>query len=624
MILKAFRVKTRGGSRGRLQDHLWRGDENETVNVLRGTEQDVADAFLDARRLSREYAVRHWIIAPGQAVGTDAMLAVVDRLGAEFGFDPETAVVIEHRKSRVSDTAFDRHLHALVPEADPGTGKGLSSAHSFPRQEKVARLCEHGWGHPFVHGAHHKAVLAALRRDGHGDAANALDQAFPEPGTVPRQAFTHSAHHQARRLGIDLPAAREAVAVAWRSTDTRSNFELAIGRHGLFIDAATKAGVLKVVTRDGDFVGSLARLTKSRKVDVLSRMGKQDDQPVNAIDDGSDRRNVATSPQNDHRTGDPQEHREHPAATGAAEGLGRPSPGFGARGQSGHDDPRPVAQRPDQPGGTSDEHRRASFPDGPTQPRTGVEGGRERLSLGNQALEIGMVISLHRPAHISNLCDLVHQSRKLTCPNEEHARDALVQLRDNAAYARVMAQSATLAEPEDLKAARAALERAEKAAAPFRAAVTPAIVELKCHLFSAPPKSGWRGLMAWMTGAAERHQRIGTDLKGRKAKAEADMEAANLVSSKAERRLATLISVHTVADRAFRQGWEAEAKGAPERIAAIEAALELLFQRPDLGRMGPSGLLKMGYRIAGSRNQLKPGQDVTDDEPLTVRAFGGR
>lgn len=244
MILKSVRIRARGRGEAEIMAHLLHGEENETVRILRGTPADVHDAFLDAQRHARVYAVRQFIVAPARAATAAQMLDVVAELGAEFGFDPAVTFAVEHRKARAVPDRFPVHLHVLVPEVDPESGRVLSSAHSYARQERVAREAEYKLGEPFVRGAHHRAVLAALRVGGKTAVADALDRAFPEADAAPRprSSYTDARHRRAARAGVDLPAAKQAVAAAWQTTATRPALEAALAVHGLLTRPGTKPG----------------------------------------------------------------------------------------------------------------------------------------------------------------------------------------------------------------------------------------------------------------------------------------------------------------------------------------------------------------------------------------------
>ncbi len=54
----------------------------------------------------------------------------------------------------------------------------------------------------------------------------------------------------------------------------------------------------------------------------------------------------------------------------------------------------------------------------------------------------------------------------------------------------------------------------------------------------------------------------------------------------------------------------------------MEAGLELLYQRPELARIGPGGLLKMGYAITDARNRAKPNPDHDPEAGVTATGLG--
>jgi hypothetical protein len=278
VIIKSVRVGA-GASQRRFRDHLFRGAENDAVAILRGTEADITDLFADARRGGARYAVRHWIIAPHEAMTRDQARHVVEMLAKEFGFNASAAVMIEHQKRRATGDAFGRHWHVAVGEFDPATGRVLSSSHDHPRHELVARRAEIAFGHQIVPGPHSRAVVERLRSEGlEADAARireAMDAAQPER---PREAFTTTDHQAARREGIDLPAIRVAVRGAWTSTQTRAELIEALGALGLTTSTGEKAG--EWVVRTGDqFLGSLRRLARVPKSEFLERMERPNDRP---------------------------------------------------------------------------------------------------------------------------------------------------------------------------------------------------------------------------------------------------------------------------------------------------------------------------------------------------------
>lgn len=608
MILKSSRIHTRGRGEAETLAHLLHGEENESVRVLRGTPADVRDAFADATRHARVYAVRHFIIAPAQDASPAELLGVLDQLGREFGFDPGAAFVVEHRKPRAV-AAFPGHLHALVPEVDPESGQVLASAHSYARQERVAREAEFALGHAFVKGAHHKAVLAALRTAGKAVVADALDSAFPDAESAPRPraAYTDARHRRATRAGVDLPVAQQAVAAAWKATTTRGAFEAALVRHGLVSRPGDEPGVWIVETEGGAFVGSLARLARVRKIAVTTRMENPHEHPVAVAAPHP----AEQGPRAYLGTGDLPQHAPDPRGPSAPRGPGGANCGHGDGGGSDRDadvGPERTAGRPGAPaGGAGGLARSAGYPNpggGPAGRRSGLRGQQPTLAA------LLLFMSLDRPDRIL----LLHEAKgRANCGAKsdlDRARDELVAMREAAELAQALARTATLPEPADLEAARGADLTAVVAARSARSEVAAASAARRMHAAGTP--AGWRRLVGWASGANARHRAAEAGL----ASAEAQRTRAADEAEAQARRTATALRQaterHETAVRACREGYRAEARAAPGRIAAVEAALDLLYQRPELGRMGPAGLLRMGYTITDAKNRatLDPEADA--------------
>lgn len=599
MILKSSRIHTRGRGEAETLAHLLHGEENESVRVLRGTPADVRDAFADATRHARVYAVRHFIIAPAQDASPAEMLSVLDRLGREFGFDPGTAFVVEHRKPRAV-AAFPGHLHALVPEVDPESGRVLASAHSFARQERVAREAEHALGHAFVKGAHHKAVLAALRAAGKAVVADALDRAFPDAEATPRprSAYTDARHRRSARAGVDLPVAQQAVAAAWKATTTRTAFEAALARHGLVSRPGEAPGVWVVETGRGTFVGSLARLARIRKAAVITRMENPHERPVPvpAV------RPAEQAPGAHHRAGDLPQHQADPRDPGAPRGPGGEDRGHGHGGGVGRDaagDPERAAGGPGAAaGGAGGPTRPAGHPNpggGVAGRRTGLRGPRPTLAA------LRLFLSLDRPDRIHFLHDAKGWANSGAKADLDRARDELVGMREAAELAQVLLRTATLPEPADLTEARGADLTAVVAARAARTEAAAASAARRTHAAGTP--SGWRRLVGWASGANARHRAAEADLAATEAVRARAVDEAEAQARRVATTLRQAIERHEAAVRACREGYRAEAMAAPARIASVEAALDLLYQRPELARMGPAGLLRMGHTITAARNR---------------------
>lgn len=130
------------------------------------------------------------------------------------------------------------------------------------------------FGHPFVRGAHHAAVLAALEREGHYEASTALRGAFPEAAASPQAAFTSSEAQKAKRTGADLSVTRELVRTIWASTKTAEEVRAGLAEHGLTVTIGTRRNAAWFVADNaGDPLLRLAGAAHVTRAEVLARMG---------------------------------------------------------------------------------------------------------------------------------------------------------------------------------------------------------------------------------------------------------------------------------------------------------------------------------------------------------------
>jgi hypothetical protein len=274
VIIKSYRTPT-AYTHQRFRDHVFRGQDNESINLVQGVERDAEDYFDRARQEGRHYAIRHFIISPEAETTRDEMMEVVRDLGKEFGFDPDDAVIVEHQKPRFGEDVFDKHWHVLIADWDRnGDGNVVDTSHNFARQEKIARLAEWKFGHPFVEGAHHDAVVSALKRDGFRQAALALSAAFPAPAE-PGNAFTHAEAQRAKRAGANLSKVKSVVRAAWLNTLTVLDLHDALKPHGLLIAVGDKAPPVWVVTNlEGKTLLRVTKAAHATKAEVYNRLGE--------------------------------------------------------------------------------------------------------------------------------------------------------------------------------------------------------------------------------------------------------------------------------------------------------------------------------------------------------------
>ncbi|MBY0429890.1 MAG: hypothetical protein K2Q10_01730 [Rhodospirillales bacterium] len=299
MIIKATRIQSHSGPRNLVRHLLDKPHENEEIHVLLGSRDEVADIFADAAKNGDKYAIRHAQIAPDQQMDRDAAIGAVRAYLIEFGskdidVDMAHTLIVEHRKPRADGESFDRHWHAAIPERLPSTGRIMDSK-MYARHEKLARMLEVSLGHEIRKGRHNKYVVESLREAGKADLAAALDGAQIASGTLPQTAYTSDRVQAAKREGRDLPKARQAVKVAWSSSDSAASFAAALAEYGLVCEAGRKAGTWVVNDSAGKLVGSVDRLVGVKKSEISARLGGDAPDPPKRRSRASAEANVHTN-----------------------------------------------------------------------------------------------------------------------------------------------------------------------------------------------------------------------------------------------------------------------------------------------------------------------------------------
>lgn len=271
MIIQAERLLAKSAGCNSLVAHVFEGEQNEEVVVLRGGREDVADMFADAMAARRKFGVRHFKVSPREATSRGEALQMVDALAREFAFDASRCTIIEHAKRRArgpNGQAHGRHWHVLVPEYDPVADRVLDSSWMRARHEKVARVTEIRLGHGLVTGRWGAAVERALLAEGRDDLAAQVAATARSPR--PTSSFTVGQHQRAAREGLSIAQARAVVALAWASADGDAARLAALRDAGVSIQQGRKAGVW-TVSVGGQDLGALDRfLREARKQTGLS------------------------------------------------------------------------------------------------------------------------------------------------------------------------------------------------------------------------------------------------------------------------------------------------------------------------------------------------------------------
>ncbi len=144
----------------------------------------------------------------------------------EFGLTGRPFAAVVHRKHGREH----EHRAYLRVRAD---GTAIRLDHDYSRREKLSRRFELSRHETIVAGAHNRAVIAALEREGLDHEAAALRHAGLHELVRPRAALNPDERHQQQRTGVDLTALRAEASEAWHLSDDGPSFQAALAEHGL-------------------------------------------------------------------------------------------------------------------------------------------------------------------------------------------------------------------------------------------------------------------------------------------------------------------------------------------------------------------------------------------------------
>jgi hypothetical protein len=587
MIIKANRIRTRGSALKKLIAHIENADDNEEVVALRGNFADLWDAREDARTFGREYCVRQWIVSPSREATFEKMLEAVDRLAVEFGFNPAKALVRGHRKPKASASLFDSHIHILVPEVDPVSGAVLSCSNDWLRGEKVGKILSFDWQEPLVESTNPKAILAALKRDGREDVVAAYRDTFPEGEPRPVAAFDTAAQQRLKRKGIDLPALRLLIERAWASAANRPQVEANLLSHGLRFKAGDKRGVYLVETTDGEQVGSLARLAKVKKPDLLKKM-----EPIDA----------GPTEEAHHRGSDLSQHPDAEEAVGAYKGAGGGSAGLTPAESTwddvGHDEPVPGIRPTDDREIGQDPRTVVG-----TVYREGGEGYAHGLRAGG---DLQFALSLVPHAH--RLQAMLGTANRIALSPEQRIIVELGEIEDDARRARALIDTPPSEQPT-LVAARRALTETNHLVQALQAKLDGACSAVQ-HLQEGT--SWWRRAIGLFTGAnAIRAGKIRAAVRQQKV-AQAALTAAKTEKSNADSLLIRELEDHKDSVRQHISKWTQETKVAEAKAANAARAHDLLRRLPGATSLGAVGLCTIVAKLASRPPDQQFDADVGD------------
>jgi len=141
----------------------------------------------------------------------------------------------------VKDGREHRHREYSLVRPD---GTTMPLHHDHARREKVGRITELDEGQALTPGAHNRAVLAALDREGRADVAAAMRVAGLDTMERSRAPTTPRQRAQAERTGIDPKVVAAAVLAAWKASDSGEAFRAALADRGLGLAQGDKVAVV--------------------------------------------------------------------------------------------------------------------------------------------------------------------------------------------------------------------------------------------------------------------------------------------------------------------------------------------------------------------------------------------
>ena len=173
MIIKS---SIRGFS-GELADHLGNTHDNETSTItgiggnlyrFENHGLSVADELrlllaqvdMNARRHGKDdNHIFHVSLSPERPLNAAGWGRAWAHYEAEYGLQRRDYVEVTHEKEG------RLHKHRAYFALDE-RGRGLNISHNYPRNEKMARVMEHAFGHDMTLGKHNRAVMKRLQVEG--------------------------------------------------------------------------------------------------------------------------------------------------------------------------------------------------------------------------------------------------------------------------------------------------------------------------------------------------------------------------------------------------------------------------------------------------------------------------
>ena len=240
-----FKSSIRGFT-GELADHLGNEHDNETASITGvGGELyrfdkhglPVADELrlmfaqmdMDARGHGKDdNHIYHVSLSPEQPLEPAQWSRVWALYEAEFGLEQSAFIEVTHEKQG------RLHRHRAYYALDE-RGRGLSISHSYPRNEKIARVIEHEFGHDMTAGRHNRSVMKRLQVEGKPTVVAWMEQQKADQMSRPAAAKSFDDHRQEQRTDWPKKQAQADVREVYSQADNGKGFEAALLERGYFL-----------------------------------------------------------------------------------------------------------------------------------------------------------------------------------------------------------------------------------------------------------------------------------------------------------------------------------------------------------------------------------------------------
>jgi hypothetical protein len=270
MILKS----SQRASASRLADHLTNAHDNERVAVLASRDlvrgDDVHRALAEMDAISKGTActqhLHHAMMNPAQELSEDQWARAWQAYEQEFELEGQPFIEVEHHKEGRTHRhrVYDRITEQL---------KAVEFSWSRVRNEKIARVLEHEFGHDMTVGKHNKAVMARLREDGLEQVADWMEKGKAHELARPVAEKDHTDHQIEKRTGLAKAEAEQAIRQAWGQSDSGQSLKTALEQDGLLLARGNRRDFVVVdmagATHSlGRRVGEKAKAVKQRMADL--------------------------------------------------------------------------------------------------------------------------------------------------------------------------------------------------------------------------------------------------------------------------------------------------------------------------------------------------------------------